>query len=124
MTSFFPRAFSGKSGVDQLHPTMLCCLHQGDLSKVVLEGLLLCIKNLKISNPSDPKSCKFLSLKHDINWNKITLHGLLTFPSAPRRLQNTSEEPRRRQKVVKKFVACLVPIVKVEEGVHLIQDYQ
>ena len=67
---------------------------------------------------------KFLSLKHDINWNKITLHGLLTFPSAPRRLQNTSEEPRRRQKVVKKFVACLVPIVKVEEGVHLIQDYQ
>ena len=67
---------------------------------------------------------KFLSLKHDINWNKITLDSLLTFPSAPRRLQNTSEEPRRRQKVVKKFVVCLVPIVKVEEGVHLIQDYQ
>ena len=64
--TFFPRASSGKSGVDQLHPTMLCCLHQGDLSKVVLEGLLLCIKNLKISNPSDPKSCKFLSLKHEI----------------------------------------------------------
>lgn len=66
MTSLFPRASSGKSGVDQLHPTMLSCLRQGDLSKVVLEGLLLCIKNLKISNPSDPKSCKFLSLKHEI----------------------------------------------------------
>ena len=53
-----------------------------------------------------PDRNKFLSLKHDINWNKITLDSLLTFPSAPRRLQNTSEEPRRRQKVVKKFVVC------------------